>query len=399
MKRPIVILIIALAVTMIIANAHAVNLGGLADKAKDSIKTNPKSDKKDPENPKSDLPNYTGPKKRLGIMDMEVKVSSTTTMQPTSSGGMVQTNTIYIPPPVDFGTGLSEMLTTALINSNRFILLERKALSDIQNEQMLATGGTVDPSTSPQPGKLLGAQALIRGAVTEYSYRSSSTGGNANVLKGIGIGMSKAEALVVLDVRIYDVATGQIIDSVKAEGKAKSSATAIDVDKEDFKVSTDSFKQSPLGEATRQAIDKAVKFICQRMEKVPWEGRIAEIDANEDGSIDVLYLNAGSSTGLKEGDKLIILKPGRAITDPETKTVIGRTKDTIFGTCEITSLTKGLSLAKLVEGDKCEIGDIVRFYDPKKPVNTVKPKPEEDQSAPAPESTQETEPEPEPTSE
>lgn len=353
---------IIISAVVLTSPAYSISLGGIADKAKDAAAV--KTDKKPDETPAPTLAAYTGPKKRLAVMDMEVKISAVTNVQPTTGGGYTQTTSVYIPPPTDFGQGLTEMLTTALINSNRFIVLERKALSDIQSEQMLAQSGATDPSSSAEIGKLLGAQAMIRGAVTEYTYNSSSTGGSASILKGVGVGISKSEALVVLDIRIYDVNTGQILDSVKADGTAKSSAVALDIDKDDFRMSSDRFKQSPLGEATRQAIEKAVAFICKRMETMPWEGRIAELETEEDGSISAIYINAGIRAGIKVGDRFEICRAGRAITDPETKVVIGRTKDTLLGTCRIETVMNELSVAVPGDGEGYKIGDLVRLIDP-----------------------------------
>lgn len=122
------------------------------------------------------LPPYYGPRKRIGVMNMDVKVTATSYTAPTSNGGSVTTTSVQIPPPTDFGTGLTEMLTTALIDSKRFVVLERSALQDIQSEQQLGASGGVNPNSAPKTGQLLGAQALIRGAVTEYSFEESSVG-------------------------------------------------------------------------------------------------------------------------------------------------------------------------------------------------------------------------------
>jgi curli biogenesis system outer membrane secretion channel CsgG len=311
--------------------------------------------------PPAQIAQYTGPKKRLGIMDMDVKVVTTTAVQPTG-GGVVQTNTLIIPPPNDFGTGLTEMLTTSLVNTGRFVCLERKAIEDINAEQMLAGGPLVNASSAPGLGELLGAQALIRGAVTEYTYTVSSTGGSASFLKKVGVGLSKADAAVTLDIRIYDVATGEILDSVKAEGRASSKATNVGVDMSDLQMSGAGFSETPLGHASRQAIDRAVELICERMEKRPWEGRIAEVETEEDGSV-AIYINAGKRLGLKEGDVLQIVRPGKRIIDPETKTVIGRTRDNILGQCRIEEALEGVSIATPLEGQGFAVNDIVRIAD------------------------------------
>lgn len=369
MRRSLICLVAFIAITFLPAGCgYAINLGGLgnvADKAASAAsaaKEKPAAkDAKADDKLTVNLPPWTGPKKRLGVMDVDVKVSSTTTIQPTNTGGIISTTTQSIPMPTDFGTGLTEMLTTALFDSKRFILLERKNLMDIQAEQALGASGSTSAESSAATGKLLGAQALIRGAVTEYSYKTSSSGGSISALQGVGLGASRAEAAVVLDIRIYDATTGVIMDSIKAEGRAKSSSTSVDINRNDFKMSGAGFNQTPLGHATRQAISRAVVGICERLDKIPWEGRVAEIDADSSGGIVGIYINAGSETGIKAGDELEILTAGRAIVDPDTKTVIGRTKDTRIGRCRVETLMKSLSIAALTEGTTAKIGDIVRF--------------------------------------
>lgn len=347
------------------ASSSGAGLADAAGKARKTVSGRDEADAKGLDRPTNRLRPYTGPKKRLGVMDMEVKIA-TSTAEPTPSGGVISTTTISIPPPADFGSGLTEMLTTALVETGRFVLLERKALTDIQAEQALAAGGSVNPASAPPPSQLLGAQALIRGAVTEYTYKRSSVGGNASFLQGIGVGASRAQAAVVLDVRLYEVATGQILDSVKAEGRASASANAVDIDKAGFKMSASGFSQTPLGHATRQAIERAVAFICKRMEELPWEGRIAELDA-ENGQVSSIYINAGSEMGLKVGDNLEILRPGRPIVDPETRLVIGRARDKRLGSCRLETVAKSLAIALPTEGQDFQAGDIVRLIEAKRP--------------------------------
>lgn len=306
---------------------------------------------------KLDLPPYTGPKKRLGVMDLEVKVTATTTTNPTTQGGTNTVQTISAPTNTDFGTGLTEMLTTALIDSKRFVVLERKAMADITAEQTLGTSPAANPAAATTPGHLLGAQQLIRGAVTEFSYQSSSTGGNGILGNVLGVSHSTSEATVVLDIRICDAATGVVVDSVKGTGKVKSSATQANLTIKEINLGGSNFQESPLGEATRRAIADCVKQICQKMEKYPWEARVAELEA--DGS--AVYINAGSTMGIKVGDEFDIFHPGREITDPETKTVIGRTKDAKCGHVKIDSVTPGLAIGKVTDGTGFAINDVVRF--------------------------------------
>jgi curli biogenesis system outer membrane secretion channel CsgG len=304
---------------------------------------------------------FTGPKKRLGVMDIDVKVSSqSTTMNPNPTGGYTTTNTVSIPMPSDIGLGLTEMLTTALVNTNRFIVLERKAIQDIQSEIALGASGAVSPDSAAKAGNLLGAQALIRGSITEYSYQTSSTGAGAVLGRTVDLQHTSTSAMVALDIRIYDANTGQILDSVRAEGRAKSSRGSANVELANNKFGSSSFSSTPLGAASREAIEKAVAFICDRMEKHPWEGAIAEIDT-ENEKVSALYLNAGKRAGIKEGDEFDVFRAGRPVVNPETKVLLGRTKDTLIGRCKVETLENDMAIARPTQGTGFQKGDVVRL--------------------------------------
>ena len=62
------------------------------------------------------------------------------------------------------GKTFSEMLTTALIQSNRFQVLERSQLDKILEEQALELTGTIDEETAVDVGKLLGIDAIVVGS-------------------------------------------------------------------------------------------------------------------------------------------------------------------------------------------------------------------------------------------
>ncbi len=302
------------------------------------------------------LPPYYGPKKRIAVVGIDIKVSTNST-QPQQSGG--NGSTIQIPPPADLGTGLTEMLVTALQNTHRFILLERTALQDIQAEQQLGSSGALNPATAPRAGQLLGAQALVRGAVTEYSFAQSSVGGGG-ILGNLGVEHSSMQAMIGMDVRLYNTTTGQILASVHTVGHARSSGTSINYTNANLNVGTSAFSQSPLGEACRKALAKAVVFLCSSMQAVPWEGRIADVE-NTGEAAPTLYLNAGKETGIKVGYTVQILKPGHTIVDPSTQTVIGHAKDVPEGTAHVVEVKQALSILAVDSGSGFSVGDVVRL--------------------------------------
>ena len=287
------------------------------------------------------------------MLDIEIKVS------PQGAVGTANgTGTLDAPMITDFGTGLTEMLATALVDSKRFVVLERKTIQDINQEQ--SAGSSQDPNASIKFGKMLGAQAIIRGAVTEYSYKKSTTSGAGLIDKVGGLQGAKSEAVVVIDIRIIDTQTGEILDAIKAEGRAKASAEHMDVKIGSVSLGNNSSESEPLAEAARKAIESGVKGICKRMEKMPWEARVSEMDKDGD-TVTLLYVNAGSLMGVKEGDVFEVFHPGRDIVDADTKTVIGRTKDSLIGTAIVDSVTEKLAVLKPTDGKGFDKNDVIRF--------------------------------------
>jgi hypothetical protein len=219
----------------------------------------------------------------------------------------------------------------------------------------------MNPDTGGKPGNLLGAQIMIRGAVTEYKYKRDQTNARNNLIKGVDLHRTATNASLALDIRIFDAATGQILDSVRADGRANSSQNEVTVDvTKDAKVGKASFSSSPMGAAAREAIEKAVSFICERMASRPWEGAIADLETEND-KVLLLYLNAGSRTGIRVGDTFEILRPGRPIINPDTKVVIGRTRDTILGQCKVDTVSEEISTALPIQGDHFQKGDMIRI--------------------------------------
>ena len=67
----------------------------------------------------------------------------------------------------DFGRFLSEELITNLVASRKFDVIERQLLNRILAEHKLTITGLIDESTAKQLGKILGADAICSGTVTD----------------------------------------------------------------------------------------------------------------------------------------------------------------------------------------------------------------------------------------
>jgi hypothetical protein len=65
---------------------------------------------------------------------------------------------------------------------------------------------------------------------------------------------------------------------------------------------------------------------------LPWFGRVEFV---KEGKV---YLNLGENAGLKVGDRLRVVAPGKEVVNPQTHTVLGYTADTTQGELKVTEL-------------------------------------------------------------
>jgi len=298
---------------------------------------------KPPATPPKPAP-YTGLKKRLAVMPIELKttvqVNGTTVRESGDKG------------PGNIGSAMTEQLTTALVNTGRFVVLERKALADVQQEQQLAQSGQVNPATAPQPGMLIGAEWLITAAITEYESKSSRSIGGL-VLGNLGLGGRKSTAKVVMDVRIIDATTGEVLDSVKASGDAKSTGAIGGLAVKGVVVAGGKEDNTPIGQATRTALATAVQFICDRMESLPWRGRVVTVEGQD------VIINAGAKANVRVGDRFDVYSLGKKLIDPDTGKVLGQ-RESRGGTIEVTEVQEKIAICRVVTPPMPVDGDVIK---------------------------------------
>src|SRR5882724_1559196 len=88
-----------------------------------------------------------GLKRRIGVVDFENK---------TTYGA------------ARLGTSASDILITELAKSGKFIVVERDKMNQTMAEQKLGMTGAIDPSTAAKVGKILGLNAIVTGAISQF---------------------------------------------------------------------------------------------------------------------------------------------------------------------------------------------------------------------------------------
>lgn len=297
----------------------------------------------------AELPPLKGPKKFIAVNDFENKVEN-------------PEGYWYRNPKL--GTGMSDMLVTALMDTGYFIVLERQELEAALAEQDLAASGRTTAVGHAKTGKVNQAQYLIQGAVTLFEEGTEKkSGGIGGSFKGvsIGIGGGGGESQVGIDVRVFDTATSQIVAAETCKGFAKSKGRALSLGLSGSKGSIgfggEDFKKSPLGDATRDAIIAATNFVVFEMNKVPWRGRIMKV--TDDGKI---YINCGQRNNTEVGEVFNVFKVGDEFVDPDTGESLGA-EETRIGSLKVVAVKEKFGIASVESGGPFTIEDIIRWQE------------------------------------
>ncbi len=187
---------------------------------------------------------YDGPKARIAVKDFEDKMSST---------GVYR---------AEYGRGMRDMLTTALFQTNRYIVLEREKLAGVLQELRSGTSDLYRQEATVPLGELEGAELLVTAAVTGFDPGTSGgsitiggiPGGFGSILGGLGY----KKASIAMDLRVIDVRTGRIVAATSAHGEATTVAAGVSGP---MGAGLGGFAKTPMETAVREMIKKAVDFV------------------------------------------------------------------------------------------------------------------------------------------
>ncbi len=195
---------------------------------------------------------YNGPKARIAVARFENKTADSMNW--------------YSP---SIGDGMADMLTTALVNSGRYIVLERESLDTVLSEQDLGASGRIREDTAAAIGEIEGAELLVVAAVTEFDGNSGGTSGSLGGSK-IGrvfgaISGGSRSAHMAIDLRVVDSRTSRILAATSVEGEAKDfnigGALAGYTGSVGLGGSLSSWENTPREKALRQVIGAAVDYV------------------------------------------------------------------------------------------------------------------------------------------
>ncbi|GAA58306.1 hypothetical protein P20652_0157 [Pseudoalteromonas sp. BSi20652] len=167
----------------------------------------------------------------------------------------------------EIGDGMADQLTTALVSTNRFIVLERQALDAVLSEQDLAASGRVSASSGAAYGEIEGAEIVVIAAVTEFDDDSSgasvgSGGFIGDVFSSVSAGFSGSH--MAIDLRLIDTRTSRILAATSVEGGSKDfdfTGAATNFGGALVGGNISGWSDTPKEKALREVIIKAVEFL------------------------------------------------------------------------------------------------------------------------------------------
>jgi curli biogenesis system outer membrane secretion channel CsgG len=254
---------------------------------------------------------------------------------------------------------LTAMLTDALVRDGRFVVVEREDLANIATEQQLGAQASTTKETAPQPGQMIGASLILRGSVIRFDPSAKASGVSIGVPMGDALtdnslGFKRGRAVVGIALRLIDAATGQVLAVVDSDGYAASrgfDVTAAAHGGQSISLST--LKETPLGRAAEDAIEKALPRLALAASDAPWTAAVIEVDGA------TVYVNAGAEQNLRPGAQLHVRRVTKTLTDPTTGVVLDRLMSDV-GDIRIDVVRPKTSTAEVVDGDPPTRGDLLQ---------------------------------------
>jgi len=272
---------------------------------------------------------------------------------------------------VDVGKGITDLLVKFLVKDGTYSVIERQALDKIMAEQNFSNSDRANPASAAKLGKLLGVDAIIVGAITEFGGETKNTniGGAGGGWTGFGlggVGHKKTKAICAIDARIVDIDTAEILGVADGKGESSRESTSLTGGgghwsgwgggHADF--GSSDFQQTIIGEAINQATQQLSTGLIADSPKlvartIVVEGLVAAVDGGQ------VVLNVGAKTGIKVGNQMNVERVTKEIKDPATGKVLRKMANQI-GTIEITDVDDVSAVGKVLSGSGFKVGDSVK---------------------------------------
>jgi curli biogenesis system outer membrane secretion channel CsgG len=270
----------------------------------------------------------------------------------------------------DIGKGIRAMLVKRMADANKVVIVERAKIDQLTSEQDRNASNRVKQGSGARVGRISGADAVLAGDIVVFGRDDKKTnvgaGGFARgPFAGIHVKKEEDKAVVVIDYRLVDAETSEVIATGEARGESirKSSGFGgmggswgggggggIDM-------TSSNFGATIIGEATQDCVNKLGEILSQQattMKKTvrEVETRVADVTGG------TMVIAAGANDGVNVGETFEILKVLREVKDPQTKEVLDTVTESV-GEMTVTSVRDKIATGTYA-GKPAAVGFIAR---------------------------------------
>jgi curli biogenesis system outer membrane secretion channel CsgG len=255
----------------------------------------------------------------------------------------------------DIGRDLADQLITAMVRQGSYSVLERKMLDRVLGEQAISTAGLIDPDTAAQVGRLLGVNAVVVGSITQFGFDERGTSGF------LGMGRTREiRAVVVVNVRLVDPTTGEVLGAVTArgEGRGRGRDSGGRKEKGGVAMTKCTFENTYMATAVQQCVEQMATERSKAEPRVVFSrqelrGKVADYDG-----LTAIF-NVGADNGVEVGDVFAVERVVRQVRDPDTGRVIRDVTEQI-GTVTITKVEPLSACGRFMGTIAPKAGDHIR---------------------------------------
>ena len=188
------------------------------------------------------------------------------------------------------GRQVGDILAARLIETGKFIVLERPDLGAIQAERAL----------SGAKSGLVGANTLIVGSLTEFGRSTEGQDGFLSNTK-------KQVARAKVDLRLVKPETGHAFFSASGTGQAATQSGSV----MGFGGKA-AYDQTLNDRAISAAIADLMNALVNKLEEQPWQSDILEIEGGQ------VFVSGGTAQGLAPGQRLLVMRRGKTVVSGQT---------------------------------------------------------------------------------
>ena len=221
---------------------------------------------------------------------------------------------------------LTEKIKTALISSRKFDVLERQELDAVLDEKKLAQSPLGDRAL--KAGKLAHADYLVTGVINVLEIRTAT-----KTIAYVDQVKAQTTGTMISDIRILEVGTGKAVFAGRVSTSLQFGSN----------LSSTSERVTPSDLFYEELFRGHGESLSVKVVESVFPLKVVEFDG------ETVYLNRGEGSGLKEGDRLQILRLDGEMRDPDTGESLG-SKETPVGVAEVYEVLAKSTKARPVEG-------------------------------------------------